>query len=87
MSNRPLKDNEYFEVRLDKVQTLPTTYVMDIGVTTNAPEKLNFPQTMTDCKVGRIWMFCGAQVVLNKVGIERFTKLNLNDLMVNRLLI
>ena len=87
MSNRPLKDNEYFEVRLDKVQTLPTTYVMDIGVTTNAPEKLNFPQTMTDCKVGKTWMFCGEQVVLNKVGIERFTKINLNDLKVNRLLI
>ena len=87
MSNRPLKDNEYFEVRLDKVLPLPTTYVMDIGVTTNAPEKLNFPGTMTDCLVGQTWMFCGENVVLNKVGIERFTKINLNDLKVNELLI
>ncbi|KAI0243224.1 SPRY domain-containing SOCS box protein 2 [Lamellibrachia satsuma] len=80
MSNRPLKDNEYFEVKLDKIVALPTTYTMDIGVTTNAPEKLNFPQTMTDCEHGKTWMFCGSRVVLNKAEIERFTKITLDDL-------
>ena len=83
MSNRPLKDNEYFGVRLDEVDTLATTYVMDIGVTTNAPEKLNFPQTMTDCQVGQTWMFCGDRAFINND--VHFSKINLNDLKVNEL--
>lgn len=87
MSNRPLKDNEYFEVKLDKIVALPTTYTMDIGVTTNAPEKLNFPQTMTDCEHGKTWMFCGSRVVLNKAEIERFTKITLDDLKVCKQLV
>ena len=82
MSNRPLKVNEYFGVKLVKTENLPTNYVMDIGVTTNSPEKLNFPETMTDCKQEQTWMMCGSRLVLNKQTVESFTKMNLDDLKV-----
>ena len=82
MSTRPLKDDEYFEVKLDKTKLLPTKYVMDIGVTTNSPEKLNFPETMTDCQHGRTWMFCDSQIVLNQKVLGHVPNFSLNELEV-----
>ena len=82
MSSRPLKDDEYFEVKLDETKPLPTKYVMDIGVTSNSPEKLNFPETMTDCQHGQTWMVCGSRVVLNKRAIAQASILDLHDLKV-----
>ncbi|KAI0239069.1 SPRY domain-containing SOCS box protein 2 [Lamellibrachia satsuma] len=80
MSNRPLKVDEYFGVKLVKTEELPTNYVIDVGVTTNSPEKLNFPETMTECKQEQTWMMCGSRLVLNKQPVESFTKMNLDDL-------
>ena len=82
MSNRPLKVDEYFWVKLVKTKDLPTNYVMDIGVTTNSPEKLNFPEKMTDCKQEQTWMMCGSVLLLNKQVFGSTKKMNLDYLKV-----
>ena len=67
MSSKPLKNDEYFGVRLDKTEDLPTKYKLDIEVTTNSPEKMNFPETMTDCQQEKTWMICGSRLVHNQL--------------------
>ena len=47
LTNRPLKPNEVFEVRLDKMVTKWTGSI-EIGVTTHSPNSLEFPSTMTN---------------------------------------
>ena len=84
MSSRPLKNDEYFGVRLDNTEDLPTTYTLDIGVTTNSPEKLNFPETMTDCKQENTWMICGSRLVHNNVAVNTFKTVDLGELKVSR---
>ena len=47
LTSRPLKPNEVFEVRLDKMVTKWTGSI-EIGVTTHSPNSLEFPSTMTN---------------------------------------
>ena len=47
LTNRPLKPNEVFEVRLDKIVTKWTGSI-EIGVTTHSPNCLELPSTMTN---------------------------------------
>lgn len=47
ITNRPLKPNEVFEVRLDRIVTKWTGSI-EIGVTTHSPNSLDFPSTMTN---------------------------------------
>ena len=47
LTNRPLKPNEVFEVRLDNMVTKWTGSI-EIGVTTHSPSQLEFPSTMTN---------------------------------------
>ena len=49
LTNRPLKPNEVFEVRLDKMVTKWTGSI-EIGVTTHSPNSLEFPSTMTNVR-------------------------------------
>ncbi|KAG8236591.1 hypothetical protein J437_LFUL016943 [Ladona fulva] len=55
MTNRPLKDNELFEVRLDR-KTTKWDYGMAIGVTTHDPNTLVVPIYVDDLKNGT-WFF------------------------------
>ena len=49
LTSRPLKPNEVFEVRLDKMVTKWTGSI-EIGVTTHSPNSLEFPSTMTNVR-------------------------------------
>jgi neuralized-like protein 4 len=49
LTNRPLKPNELFEVRLDKMVTKWAGSI-EIGVTTHIPTELEYPSTMTNVR-------------------------------------
>lgn len=49
LTNRPLKSNELFEVRLDKMVTKWAGSI-EIGVTTHSPTELEYPSTMTNVR-------------------------------------
>jgi Neuralized. len=49
LTNRPLKPNELFEVRLDKMVTKWAGSI-EIGVTTHNPTELEYPSTMTNVR-------------------------------------
>ncbi|KAI0232663.1 SPRY domain-containing SOCS box protein 2 [Lamellibrachia satsuma] len=82
LSNRTLKDDEYFEVKLEKKLSIEFKYSLDIGVTTISPEKLNFPDTMTSCQQGQTWMLSGSKVVLNRHVIKTLDKIDISKLEV-----
>ena len=63
MSNRPLADNEIFEIRIDSIVTL-WSGSLEIGLTHQDPEKIMFPKTMTQITKD-IWMISGSAVVHN----------------------
>ena len=63
LTSRPMKDNEVFEVRLDKMVTKWAGSI-EIGVTTHAPCELEFPSTMTNVRSGT-WMMTGNGVMHN----------------------
>ena len=63
MSNRPLADNEIFEIRIDSIVTL-WSGSLEIGLTRQDPEKIVFPKTMTQVTKD-IWMISGSAVVHN----------------------
>ena len=57
LTNRPIKPNEVFEVRLDRMVTKWAGSI-EIGVTTHCPSDLDFPSTMTNIRSGT-WMMTG----------------------------
>merc|ERR550532_454855 len=63
LTNRPIKANEVFEVRLDRMVTKWAGSI-EIGVTTHAPSDLEFPSTMTNVRSGT-WMMTGNGVMHN----------------------
>ncbi|XP_071449160.1 neuralized-like protein 4 [Hetaerina americana] len=63
LTNRPLKHNELFEVRLDKMVTKWAGSI-EIGVTTHSPTDLEYPSTMTNVRSGT-WMMTGNGVMHN----------------------
>lgn len=63
LTSRPLKPNEVFEVRLDKMVTKWAGSI-EIGVTTHPPSELEFPSTMTNIRSGT-WMMTGNGVMHN----------------------
>lgn len=52
LTTRPLKINEQFEVRLDKV-VAKWAGSIEIGVTTHSPTELEFPFTMTNVRYAK----------------------------------
>ena len=64
LTNRPVKPNEVFEVRLDRMVTKWAGSI-EIGVTTHAPGDLDFPSTMTNIRSGT-WMMTGNGKLLYK---------------------
>lgn len=53
MTHRPLKDNELFEIRIDKLVDKWSGSI-EVGVTTHNPAVLHFPATMTNMRSGTI---------------------------------
>lgn len=52
LTNRPLRVNELFEVRLDKMVSKWAGSI-EIGVTTYSPSELEYPATMTNIRLVR----------------------------------
>ncbi|XP_046401659.1 neuralized-like protein 4 [Ischnura elegans] len=63
LTNRPLKRDELFEVRLDKLGT-KFNYGLGIGVTSYAPESFTIPDHMFHLKSGN-WMFYNTAVYIH----------------------
>ncbi|KAJ7393257.1 Neuralized-like protein 4 [Desmophyllum pertusum] len=72
MSHRPLRDDELFEVIVEKLVSR-WSGSMEAGVTTVSPEQLQFPSTMTDLikwGVDGIWELCVAEWHYNQEWIR-----------------
>ncbi|XP_012261174.2 neuralized-like protein 4 isoform X1 [Athalia rosae] len=80
LTSRPLRPNELFEVKLDKIVTKWSGSI-EIGVTTHAPTELEFPYTMTNLRSGT-WMMTGTGVMHNGTTIIDKYGPNLDHLQV-----
>lgn len=80
LTRRPIKPNEFFQVRLEKVVTKWAGSI-EIGVTTHTPTELNFPFTMTNVRSGT-WMMTGNGVMHNGTTVVEQYGQNLDKLQV-----
>ncbi|XP_037940596.1 neuralized-like protein 4 isoform X2 [Teleopsis dalmanni] len=79
MTQRPLKDDEVFEIRLDKLVDKWSGSI-EVGVTTHNPSILHFPATMTNMRSGTI-MMSGCGILTNGKGTRRqYGEFNLDEL-------
>ncbi|KAJ7313244.1 hypothetical protein JRQ81_004526 [Phrynocephalus forsythii] len=83
MTNRPLRDNEMFEIRIDKLVDKWSGSI-EIGVTTHNPNNLEYPATMTNLRSGTI-MMSGCGILTNGKGTRReYCEFSLDELQVSR---
>ncbi|XP_074839129.1 neuralized-like protein 4 isoform X2 [Carettochelys insculpta] len=81
MTNRPLRDNEMFEIRIDKLVDKWSGSI-EIGVTTHNPNSLEYPATMTNLRSGTI-MMSGCGILTNGKGTRReYCEFSLDELQV-----
>ncbi|XP_030373282.1 neuralized-like protein 4 [Scaptodrosophila lebanonensis] len=79
MTHRPLRDNELFEIRIDKLVDKWSGSI-EVGVTTHNPTVLHFPATMTNMRSGTI-MMSGSGILTNGKGTRRqYGEFNLDEL-------
>lgn len=79
MTHRPLRDNELFEIRIDKLVDKWSGSI-EVGVTTHNPTALHFPATMTNMRSGTI-MMSGCGILTNGKGTRReYGEFNLDEL-------
>ncbi|XP_073420158.1 neuralized-like protein 4 isoform X2 [Dendrobates tinctorius] len=79
MTNRPLKDCEMFEIRIDKLVDKWSGSI-EIGVTTHNPNSLEYPATMTNLRSGTI-MMSGCGILTNGKGTRReYCEFSLDEL-------
>ncbi|XP_059607604.1 neuralized-like protein 4 isoform X2 [Phlebotomus argentipes] len=79
MTHRPLRDNELFEIRIDKLVDKWSGSI-EVGVTTHNPSALHFPATMTNMRSGTI-MMSGCGILTNGKGTRReYGEFNLDEL-------
>lgn len=80
LTKRPLKPNELFQVRLERVVTKWAGSI-EIGVTTHSAQELDFPFTMTNVRSGT-WMMTGNGVMHNGTTVIEQYGQNLDRLQV-----
>jgi neuralized-like protein 4 len=79
MTSRPLRDNELFEIRIDRLVDKWSGSI-ECGVTTHCPSALQFPATMTNLRSGTI-MMSGCGILTNGKGTRReYGEFNLDEL-------
>ncbi|XP_037118336.1 neuralized-like protein 4 isoform X2 [Syngnathus acus] len=79
MTNRPLRHNEMFEIRIDKLVDKWSGSI-EIGVTTHIPSNLDYPATMTNLRSGTI-MMSGCGILTNGKGTRReYCEFSLDEL-------
>ena len=82
LTNRTLRANEVFEVRLDRLVDKWAGSI-EIGLTTHQPTELDFPSTMTNIRTGT-WMMTGNGVMHNGQTIVEDYGQNLDRLKVRQ---
>lgn len=80
LTKHPLKPNELFQVRLERVVTKWAGSI-EIGVTTHSAQELDFPFTMTNVRSGT-WMMTGNGVMHNGTTVIEQYGQNLDRLQV-----
>lgn len=80
LTRRPLRPNEIFQVRLERVVTKWAGSI-EVGVTTHSPTELEFPFTMTNVRSGT-WMMTGNGVMQNGTTVIELYGQNLDRLQV-----
>ncbi|KAG8230351.1 hypothetical protein J437_LFUL000622, partial [Ladona fulva] len=79
MTHRPLRDNELFEIRIDRLVEKWSGSI-EVGVTTHDPSVLDFPATMTNLRTGTT-MMSGCGILTNGKGTRReYGEFNLDEL-------
>lgn len=78
LTRRPLRANELFQVRLERVVSKWAGSI-EIGVTTHNPTELDFPFTMTNVRTGT-WMMTGNGVMHNGITVVEQYGLSLDRL-------
>ncbi|XP_076684468.1 neuralized E3 ubiquitin protein ligase 4 [Andrena cerasifolii] len=79
MTHRPLRDNELFEVRIDRL-VYKWSGSIEVGVTMHSPTALEFPATMTNMRSGTT-MMSGCGILVNGKGMCReYGEFNLDEL-------
>ncbi|XP_015586465.1 neuralized-like protein 4 [Cephus cinctus] len=79
MTHRPLRDNELFEIRIDRLVDKWSGSI-EVGVTTHSPTALDFPATMTNMRSGTT-MMSGCGILTNGKGTQReYGEFNLDEL-------
>ncbi|KAG7212691.1 hypothetical protein KM043_012968 [Ampulex compressa] len=79
MTHRPLRDNELFEIRIDRL-VCKWSGSIEVGVTTHSPTALEFPATMTNMRSGTT-MMSGCGILTNGKGTQReYGEFNLDEL-------
>ncbi|XP_072930436.1 neuralized-like protein 4 isoform X2 [Epargyreus clarus] len=79
MTHRPLRDNELFEIRIDKLVDKWSGSI-EMGVTHHNPATIRYPSTMTNMESGTI-MMSGCKVLLNGQGTcLEYGNMNLDEL-------
>ncbi|XP_038624144.1 neuralized-like protein 4 [Tachyglossus aculeatus] len=80
MTNRPLRDNEMFEIRIDKLVDKWSGSI-EIGVTTHNPDSLDYPATMTNLRSAGTIMMSGCGILTNGKGTRReYCEFSLDEL-------
>ncbi|XP_041377381.1 neuralized-like protein 4 [Gigantopelta aegis] len=83
MTNRPLRDDELFEIRLDRLVDKWSGSI-EVGITTHNPSNLEFPATMTNMRSGHqsgTIMMSGCGILTNGKGTRReYGHFNLDEL-------
>ncbi|XP_067658409.1 neuralized-like protein 4 isoform X2 [Haliotis asinina] len=83
MTNRPLRDEEVFEIRLDRLVDKWSGSI-EVGITTHNPNNLEFPATMTNMRSGSTAgtiMMSGCGILTNGKGTRReYGQYNLDEL-------
>ncbi|CAN7987074.1 unnamed protein product [Ixodes hexagonus] len=79
MTHRALRDDEWFEIRIDELVNKWSGSI-ELGVTTHNPDTLDFPATMTNMRSGTI-MMSGSGILTNGKGSRReYGNYNLDEL-------
>ena len=79
MTHRPVKDNELFEIRLDRLVDKWSGSI-EVGLTTHNPSGLDIPATMTNLRAGTT-MMSGCGILTNGKGTRReYGQFNLDEL-------
>ena len=71
LTNRPLNNDELFEVRIDKIcERFRKNSALSIGVTSVAPHDLKFERDMSKSSQGRTWLFSGTKVYYQRSKVD-----------------